>query len=94
MIKKRGKHYLEIAAIKGHAKSRHMLGTIESKLGNDIRAAKHWIIAAEAGLDDSLEEIRKCYMQGIVSKDDYAKTLRVHQKSKDKQESKNRANEL
>jgi len=44
---------------------------------------KHWIIAANLGNDRSLEELKDCYREGLVSKDDFAAALRVHQAAVD-----------
>ena len=47
------------------------------------RSAKHWMISAGAGYDDSLEGIRKCYLNGWATKDDFEKALRAHKEAKD-----------
>ena len=41
------------------------------------------MISAIAGDDDSLEKIRKCYMNGWATKDDFEKALRAHKEAKD-----------
>jgi len=40
-------------------------------------------IAAKAGSKDSLDQVKNGFMQGIVTKDEYANTLRAHQKIQD-----------
>ena len=77
-------HHLEIAAIGGHVGARYNLGVVEEKNnGNHHRAVKHWIISATAGHDKSLKEVQNGYRLGLVTKDDFEKTLRAHKKSKD-----------
>ncbi|KAL7545492.1 hypothetical protein ACHAWF_008840 [Thalassiosira exigua] len=79
-----------LAAIDGCALSRHDLGLYEKKSGNTSRAMKHYMIAAGAGVDDSLEEIARGFRAGHVGKDDYANALCAHQKSTNEMKSKRR----
>jgi hypothetical protein len=72
-------HHAEVAAIGGHPKARHSLGNIEMKNGRLDRSVKHWIIAANLGLDESMETLKECYPKGIISKEDFASALRGHQ---------------
>eukprot|EP00985_Skeletonema_marinoi_P010221 scaffold4823_cov71-Skeletonema_marinoi.AAC.5 len=74
---KRELYHLEEAAIAGHPDARYMLGNHEGTKGRFDRAAKHWIIAASHGLDASIEMLKKCYVNGLVSKEDFAAAL-VH----------------
>ena len=76
---KREQHHLEQAAIRGHPRARNNLGCMEGKSGRMDRAAKHWIIAANLGYDPSLENLKKLYKGGHVSKDDFAAALRAYQ---------------
>ena len=84
---KKGKYHLEIAAMAGHVLARHNLGVLEGKDGNYHRAMKHFLISASAGDNTSLQCVQSGYRDGIVSKDDFEKTLRAHQKSKDEMKS-------
>ena len=43
------------------------------------RAAKHFIIAAKLGLDDSLTNLKNLYKDGFVSNEDFSAALRGHQ---------------
>ena len=61
---KKGKHYYELGAMGGDVTSMHNLGIFEANAGNPDRSVKHWMIAAGAGRDDSLKEIRQCFMDG------------------------------
>ena len=81
--KKKAMHYYEIAAMNGHVLSRHNLGATEYNNGNRQRAMKHFILAANAGDDDSLDMVKKGFMAGYVTKEQYANTLREYQKSQD-----------
>jgi len=79
-IRKNARHHYEIAAMKGHTEARHELGRFESCPFecNMPRATKHWIIAAKAGYNGSMEEIKKLFLagNGEVTKEEYAQTLR------------------
>ena len=81
--RKKAMHYYELAAINGHTKARHILGCMEGESGNEHRAIKHHIIAARAGYEESLEGIQLGFKEGLVTKDEYASTLRVYQKMQD-----------
>ena len=70
-------HLIE-AAIGGHPGARHNLGWAEEQHDRMDRAAKHWIIAANLGDDDSLEAVKILYKHGYVSKEDFAAALRGH----------------
>jgi TPR repeat protein len=69
----------EQAAIGGHPSARTCLAIHEKNKGRMERAAKHCIIAANLGCDKSLKAIKVLFMQGIVSKEDYAAALRAYQ---------------
>jgi hypothetical protein len=72
-------YHLEQAAIGGHPGARGILANYEMKNGRFERSAKHWVIAANLGCDISLNLIKKLFMEGILSKEDYATALRGHQ---------------
>ena len=84
---KKAKYHLEIAAMAGRVEARYHLGVLEGRGCNHYRAIKHFIISASAGCDDSLEGVQAGYRDGKVNKDDFEKTLRAHQKSKDEMKS-------
>ncbi len=86
---KKSVYHWEEAAIGGHPDARYNLGVREWESGFD-RAVKHFVIAAKLGLDDALEEVRKGFRRGVVSKDDYEAALRGHQASVDATKSKQR----
>eukprot|EP00985_Skeletonema_marinoi_P016894 scaffold9172_cov98-Skeletonema_marinoi.AAC.5 len=76
-------HFLEEAAIGGHSSARRTLGSIEWDNGNNERAVKHCIIAANLGDDDSIKMMMLMFRNGLVSKDDLASALRAHQAAVD-----------
>ena len=76
---KKARWYYELAAMGGCEESRHNLGCIEQQAGNMDRALKHWMIAAKDGEDDSFENIKCMYMEGIARKEDYTEALRLYQ---------------
>ena len=83
-------HY-EKAAIGGHPQARHNLACHEADNGNVKRAVKHFIIAANLGDDEALESVKKGFMKGCVSKEDYEAALRGHHAAVDETKSEQRA---
>ena len=75
----KARHYWELAAIGGNIRSRHNLGVNEQAKCNYDRALQHFTIATGSGHAGSLKEIQTLYMQGHVTKDDYANALRARQ---------------
>ena len=90
MDKRKAKHYWELAAMNGNAGARHNLGMIEGNAGNNDRAIKHFILAAKAGFKKSLDQVKEGYKRGMVTKDEYANTLRACQKIQDEMKSDDR----
>jgi len=87
---KKAKHYWELAAMKGHVEARSNLGVAEAKAGNWQRSLKHFMIAAKAGSNQSMDNVQAGYKCGIVTKDEYEVILRAHQKSIDGMKSESR----
>ena len=85
--KRKAKYFYELAAINGSVIARHNLGCSEYNAGNHQRAFKHFIISARAGDKLSLDVVKRGYMNGFVTKEEYAKTLREYQKSQDEMNS-------
>ena len=86
----KSQHYSELAATNGSVKARHNLGYAEGQAGDHQRACKHFILAAKAGHDKALEGVKIGYKHGHITKDEYANTLRAHQKSQDEKKSEAR----
>ena len=76
---KKAAHYLELAAMGGVVEARYILGVYEKRAENMDRALKHLMIAAGCGDTSSLNAIKQMFMNGGVTKDDYAKALQVYQ---------------
>ena len=75
---KKAQHYYEQAAIMGDLDARYSLGRIEFGDGNKDRAYKHFMIAAKAGNEEALNTVKKGFKDGLVTKDEFANTLRAH----------------
>ena len=84
---KKANHYYELAAMNGHVLARHNLGCMEAQAGNHQRAHKHFKLAARAGDANALGNVKEGYMHGLVTKEEYANTLREYQKSQDEMKS-------
>ena len=65
------------------AVARYNLGLEEAFVGNHDRALRHYMIAARCGHDASLEMVKKGYMEGVFSKQDFETALRSYQASRD-----------
>jgi hypothetical protein len=94
--KMKAKYYYELAAMKGGAMARHNLGCMEAEASTHQRAYKHMIIAARAGFIQSLDQVKKGFMDGDVTKDEYAGTLRAfhERQSEMKSEARDQASDL
>jgi len=76
-------YHLEEAAIGGHPFARHNLGCHEWNNDNNERAVKHWIIAAKLGDDNSIKPLMDAFKIGLISKEEFAATLRANQAAVD-----------
>ena len=88
--KKKAVHHYQIAAMMGSINARHNLGCTEMENGNYMPAMKHFMIAANGGDKDSLDQIKVGFRKGHVTKDDFETTLRAYQSSCDKTKSEQR----
>ena len=87
---KKAVYHWEKAAVGGHPIARHNLALYEMENGRFERAAKHFIIAANLGCGTSLQEVKELFVQGIVTKEEYAAALRAHQAAVDSTKSAER----
>jgi TPR repeat protein len=88
---KKGKDYLERAAIKGSLEARFRLGKLEMELPNaSDRSIKHFVIGAKAGHEPSLKYVEKAHTEGGISKDDYCEVLREYLTNSDALKSQQR----
>ncbi len=83
-------YHMEKAAIGGHPDARYNLGYKERENGNNERAAKHYIIAANLGDEKSMKMLWKYYSAGAITKEDLESTLRTHQAALDEMKSPER----
>ena len=83
-------YHLEEAAIGGHPDARYQLGINEWNKHRYDRAVKHWIIAANLGHDQSLQELKEAYKDEMVSKEDFASVLRAYHAAVDAMKSPQR----
>ena len=82
--KNKAKYYYELAAMNGHIFARHNLGCVEWEKGNRYRAMKHFVMAARAGDEGSLDKVKQGFKNGMITKDGYAIILRAyHQRQKE-----------
>ena len=76
-------YHMEEAAVGGHPRARYNLGSHEWSNGNQEKAVKHFIIAANQGHDLSIKSLTYAFKKGFIEKDDLAAALRAHQAAVD-----------
>jgi len=82
--KNKAEHYWKLAAMGGDILARNNLGWVEGMRGNHHRAMKHFIISAKTGEKIALDNVKIGFMKGVVTKDEYATTLRAyHERQKE-----------
>jgi hypothetical protein len=72
----KAKQYYEKAAMAGCSDSRFQLGILDATVDRSI---KHWLIAANGGNIEAVNEIKKAAVRGVATKDHYAQALRGYQ---------------
>ncbi len=88
--KKKEVYHLEEASIRGHPDARFCLFQHDMKKGRIDKAVKHLIITANLGHDKSMQALKDCYTNGVVSKEDFASALRAHHAAIDEMKSPQR----
>ena len=99
--KRKVKYYHELSAMMGSTQARNNLGVMEAE-GRDgsydrayiERAMKHFILAARAGYEASLGIVKEGFKEGMVTKDEFANTLRACHERQKEMKSKMRARAL
>ena len=76
-------YHLEEASILGHPDARRQLAVNEGRKDRFERAAKHFIIAANLGHDESIQTLKEFYRGGAISNEDFAAALRAHKAAVD-----------
>ena len=74
--------HMEEAAMIGDAAARCELGRYEHSRGRYDRAKKHMIVSAESGCDSCMEKLKRGKKKGVVTKEEYKRTLRAHNQSR------------
>ena len=80
----------EKAAIQGHVESRHNLGGYEGMNGSYVRAIRHLLISAKMGNQNSVEIIKRVFMTGIATKEQYMEALKGYQDAAEEMRSHDR----
>ena len=71
-------HYFELSAMMGDVQARFFLGYLGAEAGNTQRSFKHFILSAKCGCKDSLDTVKRGFMDGDVTKEEYESTLRAY----------------
>mmetsp|Transcript_23570 Transcript_23570/g.51048 ORF Transcript_23570/g.51048 Transcript_23570/m.51048 type:complete len:317 (+) Transcript_23570:108-1058(+) len=89
---KRAVHHFEIAAIGGHPDGRFNLAVdeIDNNNRNIERAMKHFFIASLLDQDSALEQLKRGYKNGHVSKEHFLSAFRAHHDAVGSRKSKQR----
>ena len=90
VMNQKAKHFCELAAMSGNVVARHNLAVDEWNAGNYHRAKKLYLVAAKAGYTDSLDVVKGGFIDGIITKDEYEKTLRAYHERRKEIESDER----
>ena len=69
----------DLAKLGGVAAARTVIAGVEELYGSIDRAMKHHMIAVKSGSQNSLDKVKKLYVEGKVSKTEYAVALRAYQ---------------
>ena len=88
--KAKSDEFFEKAAMRGSVHARHNLGTFEIHKGNHKRAVRHFMISAKMGYDESLESVKKYFMLGIATKEQYDQALKGYQDAVEEMKSHDR----
>ena len=88
--KAKGALLYEKAAMLGHVESRYNLGMYEGEKRNYDRAFRHWVISAKMGHQESVENIKRMFMGGVATKEQYTETLKGYQDAVEKMKSHDR----
>ncbi|EJK71366.1 hypothetical protein THAOC_07211, partial [Thalassiosira oceanica] len=88
--KAKGFEFFKRAAMQGHVQSRYNLGCLEGQKGNHDRALRHFLISAKMGHKNSLDTIKKMFMDGLATKEQYTQVLKGHQEAVEEMKSHDR----
>ena len=85
---KKALSHLRRAAIGGMLEARYHLGKVH--ISDPELQYKHFVIAAEAGHDESLKEVKTGHAEGHVEKDVFEKVILAHKAAKEEVKSEAR----
>ncbi|EJK64110.1 hypothetical protein THAOC_15187 [Thalassiosira oceanica] len=88
--KAKGAEFYMKAAMQGHTESRYNLGVIEGEKGNHHRAVRHFMISAKMGHENSVENVKRAFMGGFATKEQYAEALKGYQEAVEEMKSHDR----
>ena len=74
-------NFYEKAAMQGHVSARHNLGFHEEEKGNHERAVRHYLVSAKMGFDRSLQKVKRYFLSGLATKEQYAEALQGYQEA-------------
>jgi len=80
----------ELACIGGNAFTRYKLGKDAWDIGKKQDAAKHFMIGARMGHDESLSALKVIFLKGCLPKSDFEMALRAHKEASDEMKSEQR----
>ena len=69
--------YFKEAAEGGRLLSRHNLGCVAGKNGDDVAAMRHWRMSASGGYRKSMRALIECFEEGSLHHNDLAETLQA-----------------
>jgi TPR repeat protein len=78
---KKSKFHSEVAAMAGCEVARCTVGYMEHVAGNVERAVKHWTIGASTGDYDSMNQLRRYFKEGLVSRESIDSILAAYNNS-------------
>jgi TPR repeat protein len=88
--RKKARHFFEVGAIGGDPIARRWLAHMEL---DEVNAQKHAMMSASCGHKDALDVVQNGFKRGLVSKEDFARTLRAYKKASDEITGGHRAKE-
>lgn len=88
--KKKAMHYYKLGAIGGSINARHNIACMEAHTENYERAHKLFLMCAKSGFEPSLKCVKTGFVEGYVTKDEYAQALRAYQEQQEETKSATR----
>ena len=86
----KSRHFFELAAIAGNARSRYFLASLDYQAHNYGNARQHFMIGAKAGDDECQAMVQSMFDAGILTEEKYTEILRAYQKQHEDRKSPTR----